>query len=215
MARCRQWGRLGVAAMVVVLAVPRCLAQVLVDAAETSGYPGWTVPLSVSHGANGAAPSSVGLALFFSDPRNVNVVANSDGRPDCSAHEAVSTPGQFVFWPVGCRYEDDECDTVRAPFVDLSGAQPNLPSGELFRCTVRIAGSASPGTYPVRVIDPDAAAQNGVTVTASADDGVVHVLQPPGGGGCMIDPTNRGTAVWFALLALLVGAGARSARTRR
>lgn len=181
-------------------------AQVVLDAGESTGYPGWKIDLAVSLSLNGTSPSSVAHALFFPDPRNVKPAARPDGKPDCRLTANVGTPAEFVFWPVGCVYEDDECDTVRVLLVDLSGTQPPLPSGELFRCSVQISGSAPPGTYTVNVRDPDAGARGGLDVPASGADGAVVVLQPPGGGGgCNIAPTAnlRAQGIFWELLLFL------------
>lgn len=185
--------------IVVIVFIGPCLAQVSIDAGEASGYPGWTVEVPVSLGIAGSAPSSLGAVLFFPDPRNVKVAARSDGKPDCRVTANIGTPASFLFWPVGCVHDEDECDSVRVLLVDLSGAQPNLPAGELFRCKAVIAASAPAGTYPVELRDPDAAARGGVSLVASGADGAVQVLPPPGGGGgCAVAATGRGENWWLA-----------------
>jgi len=179
-------------------------ADALIDAGEAGGYPGWVISLPVQLAPGTTPPSSVSLALFFPDPRNVRVAERSDGTPDCTTASGVSVPGTFVFWPVGCAVDEDECDAVRALFVDLSGSRPTLPAGELFRCNVRIAPDAPPGTYVVQVRQADAGARGGIVVGVTGQDGAVEVWPPPGGGGCAIGGHETGHCAWIAgfLLAL-------------
>gem|GEM_PF-1677552 len=178
------------------------LAAVQVQVGQASGYPGWVVDLPVRLTIDGEAPSSVGLTLFFADPRSVKVEKRENGEPDCTPAAGVETPGRFAFWPVGCFHDDDECDAVRVLFVDLSGTGPNLPGGELFRCKVRIATSAVPGTYPVENRESEAAARGGREVPATGSDGAVAVLQPPGDGGCAVTETGSSLSWYLGFLAV-------------
>ncbi|GIW45939.1 MAG: hypothetical protein KatS3mg077_3221 [Candidatus Binatia bacterium] len=206
---------LGMAVWLSLLPAP-VVAAVRVEVGQASGYAGWVVDLPVTLAIEGEAPSSVGHTLFFPDPRSVKVQRRSDGEPDCTPAAGVATPGRFAFWPVGCVYEEDECDAVTALFVDLSGTLPNLPAGPLFSCKVGISTAAVPGTYPVQNVDPESSARRGRALSTTGTDGAVQVLQPPGGGGCAVMP-ERGSAAWWLamLLAVVLYRGLRAGRCQR
>ena len=212
---CAATAALGMAVWLSVLPAT-LLAVVRLEVGQVAGYPGWVVDLPVTLAIDGEGPSSVGHTLFFADPRSVKVQRRSDGEPDCTPAAGVATPGRFAFWPVGCVYEEDECDAVAVLFIDLSGTLPNLSAGPLFSCKVSISTAAVPGTYPVTNVDPESSARRGRALSTSGTDGAVQVLQPPGGGGCAVTGARAPAGWWLViLLAVVFSRGLRGGHSRR
>lgn len=180
--------------------------SVSVHVGQVSAYPGHVVDLPVTLATDGVRPSSLAFTLFFPDPRNVTVQQRGDGKPDCTPEASILTPSHFVFWPVGCIYDQDECDAVHVLFIDLSGANPNIPDGPLFVCQVRVSTGAAPGSYAVRNIDVESAGRGGVELAATGIDGGVTVLEPPGGGGCSValrSSPKDSALLWLSLPLIL------------
>lgn len=123
----------------------------------------------------------------------VGVAASQDGEPLCARNPDLDQDVSFAFLPQGCTPGVD-CTGIRAIVGDTGPVSP-IPTGSvLYACTIAVAGSTSPGDYPLTCADAGATNGDGGAVETTCDDGVITVIGTiPTPTGTPLPPTATAT----------------------
>jgi len=142
-------------------------------------------PLTVSLQTAVAVAGTQNDLLF---PTDIEVVAKTNGKPDCAVNEAIDKGGTgFEFQPAGCSPGGTACTAVRALVVALDNFEP-IPSGSLlYTCQVSIGEDVADGAYPFVCEMAVASDPFGGDLPTDCTDGTVDV------GGVIPEDTPTAT----------------------
>ncbi|MFI5394538.1 MAG: Ig-like domain-containing protein [Candidatus Binatia bacterium] len=137
-----------------------------------TGQPGEAVTFAVSLTAAGQRVARVENYLRF-DP-NIGIGAKADGTPDCTVNPDIhKNATAFSFVTVG-----DET-WMHARVYDDGNSDP-IPDGAiLYTCTVNIAPTAPPATYPMIIWKATGTTPEGATLDILGQEGAIVVTGTP------------------------------------
>jgi Bacterial Ig-like domain (group 2) len=137
-----------------------------------TGQPGEAVTFAVSLTAAGQRVARVENYLIFNP--NIGIGAKPDGTPDCTVNPDIhKNATAFSFLTVG-----DET-WMRARVYDNGNSDP-IPDGAiLYTCTVNIAPTAPPATYPMIIWSATGTTPEGATLAILGQEGAIVVTGTP------------------------------------
>jgi len=199
----------------ILVATPR----VRLSIGSVAGRPGDQVEVVVSLESPGVPVGATGNQILFQDRRVLSIpqpLTNFEGggevhspTPPCRINPAI---GKSLV----SSFDLLEFPAELARFFVLSGKNAGpIPDGPLYSCTVQIAPSVLPGTYPivddlVLAVTPDGqqiddvGANNGYVTVALILPTQMPTARGQGGGGCSLDGGNAVGGAWLSLVVLLL-----------
>jgi len=140
-----------------------------------------------------AAPDAVSLSVSLQDITNdvvgiqqdlilpdvAAIALRANGDPDCRVNPDISKEATtFAFVPGGCTPARD-CRGLRVIIFSLKNIDPIADAALLYTCSVRIAGGAPPGAYPVTITNLVLADARGAALEGSAGGASIVVTALP------------------------------------
>ncbi len=142
----------------------------------TQGRAGEVLAITATLKSGGASIAGTQNDIGY-DPKQIAVVAKSNGKPDCAANPKLGKEGTaFSFLPQGCQAVIGAgCTSVRALVLSLSNVDAIPNASALYTCKVRISPQASPGAHTLSLSRVGFSSPAGQAIAGSGVAGAITV----------------------------------------